>query len=312
MIRLRQLLILFTLGGALAFGQAPVNYTGIITGQIDQMTTNFAPLFLAEANTVFNAISVVMLIVLGLRIARASLRAHAFVFPLDELIHFAFLWCFCAFLLRYWNAPTPVLAGNSVHGVIPAIAYDLAGKINIAALNTMTAAVDQILTNTPLPNAWRFLEIALYFEFTGLMLLAEAILFCLTLLGFVAIGLGTLIGPLTVPFILIPRFDWLFYNWVSFTIKYSFYQVLANGLTFIWANAFNFVISNVFNNQFTLANAAREILGLGLLTAGMIASIWYVTHWAGDLFTGSSHAGNSLSGAVRGVVTKALTKGAAK
>ncbi len=309
MIRLRQLIILFTLSGALAFGQAPVNYTGVITNMIDQMTTNFAPLFLAEANTVFFSISVIMLIILGLRIARASLKAHAFVFPLDELIHFAFLWCLCAFLLRYWAAPTPVLAGYSVHAVIPTIAYDLAGKINITALNTMTGAVDQILTNTPMPNALRILEVALYFEFTGLLVIASGILFCLTLLGFVAIGLGTLIGPLTVPFILIPRFDWLFYNWVSFTIKYSFYQVLANALVFIWASSFNFVISNVFNSQFTLANGAREILGLALLTGGMIASIWYVTHWAGDLFTGSSTAGTSLSGAVRGVVTKALTKG---
>ena len=189
------------------------------------------------------------------------------------MIHFFFLFLLGETMLRYWNAPLGLLGGHNVHQIIPVIAYDLANKINIAALDTLTSQVDNILKNTPFPGATQFLEIGLYFEFTGLLILADGVLFVLTLLSFVAIGIGTLVGPLLVPFILVPRFNWLFYNWLSYTIKYSFYQVVANALTFIWANAFVFVINNLFGGNFALAHAATEILGLFLLSAGMLASI---------------------------------------
>ncbi len=306
MNRLRQFFTLFTVSGALAFGQAPVDYTGIVTKQIDQMTTNYSPLFLAEGNTVFTSIAVIMLVILGLRVARNSLAAHALVLPLDELLGFGFLFALGETMLRFWNAPLAMLAGNNVHNVIPNIAYALAGKISLAGLNTLTSSVDNIITNTAFPNAWQLLEVGLYFEFIGLLQLADGILFLLTLLGFVAIGIGTLLGPLMVPFVLVPRFNWIFYNWISYTIKYSFYQVVANALTFIWANAFNFVVTNVFGGVFSLPNAAREILGLTLLTLGMLGSIWFVTYWSSDLFTGASNAGTALAGTVKNSVMKVL------
>ena len=239
-----------------------------------------------------------------MRIARQSLAAHALVLPLDEPIHFGFLFALGETMLRFWNAPLAMLGGNNVHNVIPNIAYALAGKISLASLNTLTSTVDKIVTNTAFPNPLQILQVGLYFEFIGLLQLADAILFVLTLLGFVAIGLGTLLGPLMVPFLLVPRFNWIFYNWISFTIKYSFYQVVANGLAYIWANSFNFVISNVFGGSFSLANASTEILGLGLMTLAMAVSIWFVTHWSSDLFTGASNAGTSLASSVKGAVTK--------
>ena len=100
------------------------------------------------------------------------------------------------------------------------------------------------------------------------------VLFVLTISGFVAIGIGTLLGPLMVPFILVPRFSWIFYNWISYTIKYSFYQVVANALVFVWAGAFVFVVNNIFGGVYDPAKAVTEIGALVLLSAGMLASIW--------------------------------------
>lgn len=301
------ILVVLMLSGGLAFAQAPVDYTGIVTKTIDQMTNNFSPLFLAEGQTVFNAFATVMLVILGLKIARKSVSAHTLIVPLDELIHFGFLFVLGKFMLRYWNAPTALLAGYNVHSIIPSIAYALAGKINIAALNTLTGEVDKVLRDANLvPNPLQFFQVILYFEITGWLVIIDAVLFVLTLLGFVAVAIGNLLGPLLVPFILVPRFEWLFYNWISFTIKYSFYQVIANALTFIWANAFVFMMTNIFGGVVTLAQGSTEVLGFVLFTAGMVASIWFVTHWANDLFAGSSHTGSSISGAVKGAVGKGV------
>ena len=186
----RRFVFLFLATVPLSSGAGLQDYSGIVTNQIDQMTTNFSPIFLAEGQTVFTSIAVIMLAILGLRVARASLAAHHLVVPLDELIHFFFLFVLGETILRYWNAPLALLGGNNVHQIIPVIAYDLANKINIAALDTLTSQVDNILKNTPFPGATQLLEIGFYFEFTGLLVLADGVLFVLTLLSFVAIGIG--------------------------------------------------------------------------------------------------------------------------
>lgn len=306
MSQIRKLPLLFLVGATLSFGGALRDYSGIVTSQIDQMTTTFSPIFLAEGKNVFSAIAVTMLAILGLRIARASLAAHHLVLPLDELIHFFFLFVLGETMLRFWNAPLGLLAGNNVHNLIPHIGQALASKIDISSLDLLTGQVDNILTNTPFPGPTQFMQIGIYFEFTGLLTLISGILFVLTILGFVAIGIGTLLGPLLVPFILVPRFSWLFYNWLSYTVKYSFYQVIANALVFIWANAFVFVVNNIFGGVLNLAKAASEIVGFVLLSAGMLASIFFVTHWVNDLFTGAANAGGSIANTIKNTVTKAF------
>src|ERR1700733_2708917 len=123
MNRMRKLVLLFLAAVPLSFGGGLQDYSGIVTKQIDQMTTNFSPIFLAEGQTVFTSIAVIMLAILGLRVARASLAAHHLVVPLDELIHFFFLFVLGETILRYWNAPLALLGGNNVHQIIPVIAY---------------------------------------------------------------------------------------------------------------------------------------------------------------------------------------------
>jgi hypothetical protein len=299
MTKLHKLIGLFLATAALACGGALQNYSGIITNEIDQMTTNFSPLFLAEGQTVFTSIAVIMLVILGLRVARASLAAHHLVLPLDELVHFFFLFVLAETLLRFWNVPSALFGGYNAHQLIPVIAYSLANKININSLNLLTSQVDTILTNTPIPGPLQVTQIVFYFIFTGLLTVITGILFVLTIIGFVAIGIGTLLGPLMVPFILVPRFSWIFYNWISYTIKYSFYQVVANALVFVWAGAFVFVVNNLFGGVYNPAKAVTEIGALVLLSAGMLASIWLITHFVNDLFTGAAHAGGGIAGSVK-------------
>jgi hypothetical protein len=38
----------------------------------------------------------------------------------------------------------------------------------------------------------------------------------------------------------------------------------------------------------------------------MLASIWYITHFVNDLFTGAANAGGSLAGTVKSSVMKAF------
>ena len=42
-----------------------------------------------------------------------------------------------------------------------------------------------------------------------------------------------LLGPVFIPFFIVPQLDWLFWGWLKAFIQYSFYQVVAAGVLYI-------------------------------------------------------------------------------
>lgn len=44
-----------------------------------------------------------------------------------------------------------------------------------------------------------------------------------------------LVGPIFIPFFIMPKMDWLFWGWLKAFIGFSFYQVIASAFIFIFA-----------------------------------------------------------------------------
>ena len=45
-----------------------------------------------------------------------------------------------------------------------------------------------------------------------------------------------LVGPVFVPFFIVPRMDWIFWGWLRCFIQYAFYQVIAAAVVYVIAN----------------------------------------------------------------------------
>ena len=45
-----------------------------------------------------------------------------------------------------------------------------------------------------------------------------------------------LVGPIFVPFFIVPKLEWLFWGWFRCFIQYAFYQVIAAAVVFIISN----------------------------------------------------------------------------
>ncbi len=61
----------------------------------------------------------------------------------------------------------------------------------------------------------------------------EALALIVVAFGVVATALCILLGPVFIPFFIVPQLDWLFWGWLKAFIQYSFYQVVAAGVLFI-------------------------------------------------------------------------------
>jgi hypothetical protein len=60
-----------------------------------------------------------------------------------------------------------------------------------------------------------------------------AILFVVSF-GMIASAVCALLGPLFVPFFIVPTLEWLFWNWLKAFIQYSFVPVVANAFIFVF------------------------------------------------------------------------------
>src|SRR6202041_2217738 len=85
------------------------------------------------------------------------------------------------------------------------------------------------------PGVFSFHE-ELVFLIIALALAAmEAVAFAVVAYGYVAAAVCVLLGPIFIPFFIVPKLDFLFFGWLKAFIGFSFYQVVASAFIFVFA-----------------------------------------------------------------------------
>jgi type IV secretory pathway VirB6-like protein len=68
-----------------------------------------------------------------------------------------------------------------------------------------------------------------------------------------------LVGPIFIPFFIVPKLDWLFWGWLKAFIGFSFYQIIASAFIYVFAQvvvSMFKVIGNIsISNAFTILPA---------------------------------------------------------
>ena len=62
---------------------------------------------------------------------------------------------------------------------------------------------------------------------------ARVALLAVIAFGLVATGVAVLVGPIFIPFFVVPALDWLFWGWLKALLQYAFYQVIAQAFVFV-------------------------------------------------------------------------------
>lgn len=278
-----------------------VDYVSWITASIQQLVTSGSPVFLAEGNRLLTAVAVIMLAIFGLK-AAASVVSHRHAqFDLPGAIHFLALFVIAEAMLRFYNTPLP-WSGSSISSILPDTARQYAAWLDLTALDTLSARITTILTSTQQPGSFEVFLVPVYFGTIGFLVVVQGLLFGVTMLGFMALGIGTVCGPLFIPWLLVPRMNWLFWNWISFMLQYSFYKVVASALTFVWANVMVTFIDRGIAGNYTLGHFLILFPAMALLLAAMLFSIVKVTSFVSDLFKGTAAAGEGMAGALGAAV----------
>jgi type IV secretory pathway VirB6-like protein len=166
--------------------------------------------------------------------------------------------------------------------------------------------MNAVVSGTEKPSITSPLMVGVYYLILIDMTIIEGVLFAVNILAFVFIGIGTLLGPLFIPWLIVPRLNWLFWNWVQFMLQYSFYRVAASALTFIWATVLANFIDKSVHGDYTLAHFLILLVPLGVLNIGLMVSVFKIGGVVSDLFKGVAAAGSNFAGALAGAVRGAF------
>ena len=109
------------------------------------------------------------------------------------------------------------------------------------------------------PDAWSILANLIYWIVLLLIAFAKAVSMAVIAFGLIASAVCALLGPLFVPFFIVPKLDWLFWGWFKAFIQYSFIPVVAIAFLMVFER---FVFRYVTTLPPTITQAEYGIYGL--------------------------------------------------
>jgi type IV secretory pathway VirB6-like protein len=86
------------------------------------------------------------------------------------------------------------------------------------------------------PGVTDFLGTILYTAIFILLAAAQAVAIVVIAFGFIATAVCVLLGPVFIPFFIVPKLEWLFWGWFRCFLQYAFYQVVAAAVVFVIGN----------------------------------------------------------------------------
>jgi len=212
----------------------PTDYLQYIFQAINTLLTGNLGFFDAMGQNLFRSLATILIAWYGIKSALAAAGGRS-PFHFD---HFASLLLTISFgfaMVNYYSAPIPGV-GTSFHNLVTNEAQFLSSRIDQAQLQTVIAGVADFESRMDSPGWGDFLGTAIYVVITILLAAAQAIALVVIAYGFIATAVCVLVGPIFVPFFIVPKMEWLFWGWFRCFIQYAFYQVIASAVVFTIGN----------------------------------------------------------------------------
>jgi TrbL/VirB6 plasmid conjugal transfer protein len=196
---------------------------GSIQQAITTLLTTHEPEFLRIGYSMFLAFATILIVWQGIRM---MLQQESMG---DHLFHFAKLLLFISFgyaMIAFYEAPLPGI-GVSFSNLVTDQAHVLANILDARSLELIFDHLDRLWGQFVQPDAWSILANLLYWLLLIVVTLAKVIALAIVAFGLIASAVCALVGPIFVPFFIVPKLDWLFWSWFKAFIQYSFVPVIA-------------------------------------------------------------------------------------
>jgi hypothetical protein len=209
------------------FGYDPI---ATVQQAITSLLSTQEPTFLGIGNRMFLSFATILLVWEGIRMMFGARDAA------DHMFGFAKLLLFIAFgyaMIAYYESPIPGF-GTSFSNLITDQASYLASILGARSVQDAQHNLNTLWNAMQQPDAWSLLANLLYWTMLIVIGLAQFALLFVVSFSMIASAVCGLVGPLFVPFFIVPTLEWLFWGWLKAFVQYSFMLVIANAFIFIF------------------------------------------------------------------------------
>jgi hypothetical protein len=210
------------------------DYLQFVFQAIRQLLTNNIGFFDAMGQDLFRSFATILIVWYGVKSALAAAGGQS-PFHFDNFASLLLTISFGFAMVNFYNNPIPGM-GTSFHGLVTDEAQFLSGKIDQAQLQTVVTQIADFEIRMDSPTWGDILGTAIYVIVTILLAAAQAVTIVVIAYGFIATAVCVLVGPIFVPFFIVPNMEWLFWGWFRCFLQYAFYQVIAAAVVFVIGN----------------------------------------------------------------------------
>ncbi len=190
---------------------------------ITSLLTTYEPEFLRMGHSLFVAFATILIVWQGIQIMLSGDSLG------DHLFGFAKLLLFIAFgyaMVAFYESPIPGI-GVSFSNLITDQAHEFANILDARSLELVYDHLDELWQRFVQPDAWSILANLIYWLLLIVVTLAKVVSLAVVAFGLIASAVCALVGPIFVPFFIVPKLDFLFWSWFKAFIQYSFIPVIA-------------------------------------------------------------------------------------
>jgi hypothetical protein len=206
------------------------DYFSFIFNGINTILSQHASFFEGMGMNLFRSFALILISWFGVQAAMAEGPFHwgRFVSLVQEIV-------LCYTMLAFYTIPIPGLGISFTHLVLDQV-QAMVAQLDQARVQEIIQSLNTLETNLPYPSPFDVVEIIRFFVVVGCILAAQAVTLYVVMFGYVATAVIVLLGPLFIPFKLVPQMEWMFWGWFRAFIQFAFYQLVASAYVFIFGD----------------------------------------------------------------------------
>lgn len=264
---------------------------------VTQLVTEHGDLFLSLGLNLFKGFATILIAWSGIQIALASASGSGLRF--DRFASLLMQIAFTFAMLTYYSAPLPGI-GMSFHKLITDQGANLAAQIQTQSTDdiaSMLASVYETMEAPSGPSIFDPTQVIRYYLIVIAFSLAQAAVLGVISYGFIAVGVCVLVGPVFIPFFIVPHMEWMFWGWLKALMQYAFYPVIGNAVVYVYAQ----VMLNFFQvhpKPYDATAVAGLFFQILMLSIAFVWGVLRVPALTAALFSGQSgdHAFPGIGG----------------
>jgi hypothetical protein len=261
----------------------PTNPFSFLSQAISELLNSKLTVFESSGLNLFRGLAVIILVWFGLKAALSSAQGFA-GFNFAKFADLLLVISFGLAMQTYYGTPMPGI-GYSFSDLVTKQTQYLSNQIESDQADQISSAITtaEEQLGSP-PGVFSFHEELTFFAVYVALAIAQGVAFAVIAYGLVATAVCVLVGPIFIPFLIVPKLDWLFWGWFKAFLGFAFYQVVAAAFLFIFAKVLLGLFAVI--GPLSISNAYMILPALIVTLAVCVYGLFKIPDLTAAIFSG--------------------------